>query len=90
MFKVSIIAIFAVLSGAAMASTVVSPANVSTDTQIVARKGADDRPGDKRHGNDGAGHASLGSGDVLIQMARKGADDRPGDKRHGNDGPGHA
>jgi hypothetical protein len=92
MFKISTLAIFAVLSATAVTSTLVQSKHVSTDTQILARNGADDAPGDKRgRGNDGVGHASLETGKALIQFARNGADDAPGDKRgRGNDGAGHA
>jgi hypothetical protein len=92
MLKVSTLVIFTVLNGTAMASTLVPPTKFSTDTQIIARNGADDPAGDQKgRGNDGVGHASLDNSDILIQTARNGADDPAGDhKGRGNDGVGHA
>ncbi|NZD48347.1 hypothetical protein [Rhizobium leguminosarum] len=61
---------------------------------LVAKKGADDKPGHTRRGrgrDDGPNHAFLLKLEKT-QVARRGADDKPGHVRHGrgaDDQPGH-
>jgi hypothetical protein len=84
MIKTSMIALVTVvgLSSFAAASpipdqTFVTNGKTIDSTTIVARKGADDPKGHNR-GGEGAGHASLDSGSILIQLAKHGADDKRG------------
>jgi hypothetical protein len=92
MIKTSMIAFIAVMSfaGAANAAPVADETvSITNNTStVIARKGADDPKGHNR-GGEGAGHASLDSGSILIQMARRGADDPKGHNR-GGEGAGHA
>ena len=75
-----ILAIGAVVTFSSIAS--VSAASISLDSkQIVARRGADDKPGDVR--GEGAGHPVIQSTDIV---ARRGAGE-PGDVR--GEGAGH-
>lgn len=66
---------------------------VRSNSEQVARKGADNRPGDTRGGrgrDDGRNHAFLFNLDG-VQLARQGADDGAGHVRHGrgsDDGAG--
>jgi len=74
----------AALNGS-IGATDVSTARLHQNLDVLAKKGADDRPGHNRRGrgrDDGPNHAFLLKLDD-VQVARRGADDRPGHIRHG-------
>lgn len=65
---------------------------VASISPAFARNGADDPAGDDRGGkgrgkDDGAGHALIDNGSILI-FAKNGADDPAGDDRGGKGGKG--
>ena len=74
--------------------TTASTTRLEQSNDLVAKKGADDKPGHTRRGrgrDDGPNHAFLLKLEET-QVARSGADDKPGHVRHGrgtDDQPGH-
>ena len=87
----------AIPASAALSSKLDTTANtvrVEERLDLVAKKGADDKPGHTRRGrgrDDGPNHAFMPKLEGT-EVARRGADDKPGHVRRGrgaDDAPGH-